>query len=980
MRLHHRLIVLLLLLCILPVDLFADDSITIDMKVLDGQTRKELIGVRVTSMTLDSTVIDAQFSYYEKKALVLSNGIGTLNFYKCHVKVPGPGEYILRYELTGYSTLFQKVKIPARELGQRVRRWSAGNVYLLPPTVKLGEAKVQASKILMVMKGDTLVYNADVLRMAAGTMLENLISELPGVQLDPHGQIFVNGRKVESLLLNGKDFFRGDPLVALQNLPSYMVDKVKVYDKAGDDAYLKKMGGSSEYVMDVHLKKQYSIGWIGNIEAGYGTEDRYLARALGIRFSDRSRISVFGNLNNLNDTRIPGSNGTWTTGNEVTSGLQTLRSGGLDLLIDGSEDRGELLSSLKARHEDTDTRSVTTRTNYYASGDTYSRSRNTGKRRYTEMTWNNRFKLKTRRAYFQLTPNVTYTRTKKDGSRQSASFNENPDDAYRGESLDSLFSPTGSERLNQFLANRSEDLTRGDVETWKADGHLLISLPTLFWISPDYVTVWGNFNRKDEQNFSRSDIRYGANFINRPDFRNRYETKPSVAHNWGTRLSVNARAVGPDHCLFNWNLEYAYEQSYASDDRAIYRLDHYDRWNTPTGADFGTLPSTRDSLQQVLDGPNSYHTPWRSRVHTPQFYGHLKTEKWGELHVTLKAVAQRDWLLDRRNGTEQEKSRRFFALHPWISYNLRNFRFHYDYSRAAAPMNYQLDVRDDTNPLLVWVGNPDLKDTRKHALSASWGKTRNNERYNDYGGLNLAYNLYLAAIGQAVTYDRTLGTSTTQPRNIDGNWDATLTGNYGRTLDKARRLTLGTNTSLTYRNSVDFAWATGDRGNGRSSVRNLGITENLSGTYRFKNANLSAHAQATWAYATSPRADFATMSSVDFQYGLKTTIHLPWDLEIATDITMYSRRGYDDASMNTDDLVWNLRLSKSMLPKRNLVLSLDGFDILGQLSNVRRVVNSQGRTETWYNTVPRYFMARIAYRLNIAPKKNKTIGNKTTDN
>ena len=179
---------------------------------------------------------------------------------------------------------------------------------------------------------------------------------------------------------------------------------------------------------------------------------------------------------------------------------------------------------------------------------------------------------------------------------------------------------------------------------------------------------------------------------------------------------------------------------------------------------------------------------------------------------------------------------------------------------------------------------------------------------------------------------------------------------------------------------MDFAWATGDRGSGRSSVRNLGITENLSGTYRFKNANLSAHAQATWAYATSPRADFATMSSVDFQYGIKTTIHLPWDLEIATDLTMYSRRGYDDVSMNTDDLVWNLRLSKSMLPKRNLVLSLDGFDILGQLSNVRRVVNSQGRTETWYNTVPRYFMARIAYRLNIAPKKNKTIGNKTTAN
>lgn len=244
----------------------------------------------------------------------------------------------------------------------------------------------------------------------------------------------------------------------------------------------------------------------------------------------------------------------------------------------------------------------------------------------------------------------------------------------------------------------------------------------------------------------------------------------------------------------------------------------------------------------------------------------------------------------------------------------------------------------------------------------------------------MRYNLYLSSIGQALTYDRTTGTYITQPRNANGNWDASIDGTYSRSLGKGFRGWLYAYTRLYYRNSVDFAWGTDDAGNGRSSVRNLRLTENIKGSYNFDNIRLEGHAQATWAYATSPRADFATMSSVDFQYGLKTTIHLPWDLEIATDITMYSRRGYDDASMNTDDLVWNLRLSKSMLPKRNLVLSLDGFDILGQLSDVRRTVDSQGRTETWYNTVPRYFMARIAYRLNIAPKKNKTIGNKTAAN
>ena len=113
------------------------------------------------------------------------------------------------------------------------------------------------------------------------------------------------------------------------------------------------------------------------------------------------------------------------------------------------------------------------------------------------------------------------------------------------------------------------------------------------------------------------------------------------------------------------------------------------------------------------------------------------------------------------------------------------------------------------------------------------------------------------------------------------------------------------------------------------------------------------------------------MSSVDFQYGLKTTIHLPWDLEIATDLTMYSRRGYDDASMNDNCLVWNASLSRSFGRKKDWTLRADGFDILRQLSSVRRTLTAQGRTETWYNTVPSYFMVRLMYRIHVLPKRDR---------
>ena len=106
-------------------------------------------------------------------------------------------------------------------------------VYLkpLPRIHTLGEAKVQSSRIKLYHKGDTLVFDADAFNLAEGSMLEALINELPGVELKRNGEIFVNGRKVDELFLNGKDFFRGNRLVLLENLPSFMVKDIKVYER-----------------------------------------------------------------------------------------------------------------------------------------------------------------------------------------------------------------------------------------------------------------------------------------------------------------------------------------------------------------------------------------------------------------------------------------------------------------------------------------------------------------------------------------------------------------------------------------------------------------------------------------------------------------------------------------------------------------------------------------------------------------------------
>jgi hypothetical protein len=84
---------------------------------------------------------------------------------------------------------------------------------------------------------------------------------------------------------------------------------------------------------------------------------------------------------------------------------------------------------------------------------------------------------------------------------------------------------------------------------------------------------------------------------------------------------------------------------------------------------------------------------------------------------------------------------------------------------------------------------------------------------------------------------------------------------------------------------------------------------------------------------------------------------------------MFSRRGYSDSSMNTDDLVWNASLSRSFM-KGKLTARLEGFDILGQLSNTRFSVNAQGRTEQWRNSLSSYAMLHLIYKFSVMPKKN----------
>lgn len=139
--------------------------------------------------------------------------------------------------------------------------------------VNLGEAVVKATKIKMYHKGDTLVYNADAFNLPDGSMLDALIRQLPGVTMNKQGEIFVNGRKIDELLLGSRSFMHGKKEVLMKNLPYYTVKHIKVYDRQSDKS--KALGWDIDpktYVMDVNLKMEYQHGYIANVEGGLGSK------------------------------------------------------------------------------------------------------------------------------------------------------------------------------------------------------------------------------------------------------------------------------------------------------------------------------------------------------------------------------------------------------------------------------------------------------------------------------------------------------------------------------------------------------------------------------------------------------------------------------------------------------------------------------------------------------------------------------------
>ena len=307
----------------------------------------------------------------------------------------------------------------------------------------------------------------------------------------------------------------------------------------------------------------------------------------------------------------------------------------------------------------------------------------------------------------------------------------------------------------------------------------------------------------------------------------------------------------------------------------------------------------------------------------------------------------------------------------------------YNMSREQPSFSSLMPDYDSSNPLALRYNNPDLKASTTH--NASLAFVFNNDSTRRFTRIWTDASIVQNAWGTFTEYDPQTGAYIYQQDNINGNWNWSLGASYQRPLDPKKRLTLTQRNDLAYNHSVDFnvlyidtksqqpepdvPYATQSAQPAKSTVHNLTLSEALKLEYQKGKLTTAFSAHLDYRLARSRRDNFQHINAFDFDYGFTFNYTIPVvKLDVATDLRMFSRRGYYSAMMNDNHLVWNAQLSHTFL-KGRMTARLQAFDLLHQLSNTQYTINAQGRTETWQQCIPRYVMLSLAYKLTQKPRK-----------
>ena len=945
---NRLLFLLLFLVSALSVKAQMDDQevnrpLSISGQLLDADTKEpvQLVTVQLFAAP-DSTFVGGTIS--DEKG----------NF---SLQAPSNGTYRLKFSFVGYQMMQREVTL------RRNQSQDLGDLMFSPDAITLKEAVVTGRAAQIVVRKDTLVYNPDAYRTPEGSPIEELIKRMPGAEVDEDGNITVNGKKIEKILLDGKEFMLGDVETALKNLPVSIIQNMKFYDQQSDQARITGIeDGEKETVIDFTIKKGMNRGYMTNLDLAGGTEHRYASRGMGSSFTDKTRFVLMGNFNNKEENA-----GWWNR-----RGLNATKMLGTNFNYDDGE-KLKMDASVRWNHRDGDNQSENASENFYSQTNrTFSNSMSRSLSRSNNWNGNIRVEWKPD-TLTNILMRANGSKGSNDGlsSSANATFDVDPY-LYAANPLDAN---SQASALKPYLVNSSNGASLSYGENKNAWAMLQLYRRLNPRGRNITLRVEGSIGDSDNRNVSNNEV-----MLHRVDssyYTARYNTTPSDNKGYVLSALYSEPLWKGAHLQFNYELRYNQNKS----DRQTYDFSHlavnpftgvkpeYREWD-PWIGDFDQV-----AMDTLLDKNLSRYSEYKNYTHNIR----LTLRHWQEeydYNVGILVQPQRSHFIQDYRGRYVDTVRTVTNLTPTIDFHYKfsdqqNIYIHYRGDTRQPDITQLLEIRDDSNPLYITSGNSGLQPQFTNSLNVYYNNYI--QRYKRSIVLYGNYRHIRNSISNMVTYNPETGGSESRPENINGNWNADGGFNFSTAIDSAAHWNVGSDTRLRYNNYVSYV-SQAMSGSVKNTTKTTNLTQRLNASFRNDWLEVTLDGNVNYQHSRNELQPNADLDTWRFSYGGQMMVRLPIGLEISTNIHENSRRGYNDPSSNTNELIWNGQISKTFLKTKTLVVALNFYDLLGQQSNYDRWVNATGRSDTRYNSINSYAMLHVRYRLNMFGGKVDTEG------
>ena len=884
-------------------------------------------GVNVTGSVVeqgsDTPIEQATVRLLNVKDSAMVRGVVSARNGSFTLKNVKKGSYLLHITFIGYDPLYQPLQITGKKNPVNV-----GKLELSDGAIELGEAVVIGKAPEVTVRNDTVEYNADSYKVTEGSVLEDLLKKMPGVEVDSEGKITVNGKEVKKVMVDGKEFFSDDPKVASKNLPAKMIDKLQVLDKKSDMAQMTGFDdGEEETVINLTVKPGMKQGWFGNAYGGYGSKDRYEGNAMVNRFVNNDQITFMGGTNNTNNMGFSdlastmfsgmGGGGGRRGGFGAGSGITSSGNAGLNFSKEFKPDKLTLGGNTRYSHSDNDARSKSDRQNILP-GDSSSYDNSEAMSRTKSDNFGVDFRLEWK-------PDTMTQLIFRPSFSLSHSMNDNFSDAT---TLDNERDTVNTNKSSNYSESNGYNLNASIDFSRKLNNKGRVFSATLSGGNSDSYS--DGMNRSDIVYFNQTDALKNSVI----DQRSRYDNK---GFNYRAYVSW-VEPIGHNNFI---QATYSISQRKQEALKNVYNQD-------------------ADGIYNVLD--SAYNQSYRNNFISQRASLSFKSQR-AKFNYTIGLNLDPSYSSSENfvgDTTLSKITRKVVNLSPMAQFNYMfdkrtNLRIMYN-GRTSQPSMTQLQpVADISDPTNITIGNPDLNPRYTNNVFIRFQQfTPEKQR----AFMIMANGSYIINdIVSYTSYNQETGVKTTTYKNVNGNYSGNVRMMLNTPL-KNKKFSINSMTMASFANSNGYI------NEEKNTNRNLILSERGGIDFRSSYLDLGVNGNIRYNATSNSLQKENNQNTFNYGAGGYTTIYLPLNFKIESDVNWSTNSGYGDG-FKQNEVLWNASASKSFLKNNQGTLRFKIYDILQQRSNISRSVTASYIQDSEYNTLGSYFMVHFIYRFSI---------------